>query len=342
MKRKIAMMALWLFNIAFVATAGIPVTENSFIERKKTIIKAFDVKPNETLAIDNRLGDVKVQLWDQPSIRIEITITANAPTEDKANEAIQSVTIEEKRSANQIALQTIIGSRGRRDSWSNRKGENSLRIDYSVQMPKQNPLQLKNAFGDTDIARFVAPLTVESSYGAFRAEDLASLTNNIIIMYGKAAIGQMGNGKLESKYSKVNLEKVNSLQLINKFGSLDIGEVGSLIADIDYSGAKIGSLTENGTVKLSYSDNFSISNSTADKLDIQANYSSVVIPAQHPAKFDVSVTYGNFQYPQKTAVSIISVPGDNKTKRYGGNTGNDAPASTIRVISKYGNVKLKD
>lgn len=340
MKRKITIATLWLFSVATVSVAGSDTPEAHFIERKKTIIKAFDVKPNDALSIDNRYGDVKVQLWDKQSIRVEITITANAPTEERASETLNSVKIEEKRGSGGISIQTVIASGN--TNWGNRKGENSLRIDYHIQMPKQNPLQLKNSFGDTDIAHFLAPLTVESKYGSFRAQDLASMANNIVILYGNAAIGHMGTGKLESKYSKVNLEKVKSLELINKFGSLDIGEVGSLKADIDYSGAKIGTITENGSVKLSYSNGFSINSSTADNLDIQAAYSSVVIPAQKPAKIDVSVTYGNFQYPQKAAISVTNVSGSSKTKQYEGSIGTDNPASTIKVVSKYGNVKLKD
>lgn len=342
MKTRKAIAILLLYNYTVAAVAGPGMPDGGFIERKKTIVKAFDVRPNEMLSIDNRHGDVKVLLWDKSAIRLDITITANAPSESRAEETLNAVSIEERRSHNNITVQTVIASGGQNSGWGNRKGENSLRIDYVVQMPRQNPLNLKNSFGNTDIARFSAPLTVETRYGNFRAEDLANVTNDIIVAYGNAVIGQMSNGKLESKYSKVNLEKVKTLELVNRFGSLNIGEVGTLTADIDYSGAKIGTLTENGTVRLSYSNEFSINQSTADNINIEAAYSSVVIPVQKPARFDVSVTYGNFQYPSKTAVSFTNKSGTSRTKQYEGKIGTEQPVSTIRVISKYGNVKLKD
>lgn len=343
MKTKKTIATIWLYSIALIAIAGpdddLPGT---FIERKKTIVKVFDVRPNEMLSIDNRYGDVKVLLWDRQAIRIDITVTANAPSEEKVSEAINAVSIEEKKGDGNITVQTVISAGSLKNSWRGKKGENSLRIDYLIQMPKQNPLNLKNAYGDTDIARFIAPLAVETRYGNFRAEDLASMTNDIIVQYGNAVIGQMGMGKLRSNHSEINLEKVKSLELVNKFGSLNIGEAGSLKADIGYCGARIGTLTDNGTFKLSYSNDFSINESTAENIDIHAAYSSVVIPARQPAKFDVSVTYGDFQYPSKTAVSFTNKSGTNKTRQYEGNIGNENPASTIRVISTYGNVKLKD
>ncbi len=343
MKTKTAIATALLYSTALIAAAGpgdnIP---GVFIERKKTIVKVFDVRPNEMLNIDNRYGDVKVLLWEKQAIRIDITITANAPSEQKVSEAINAVDIEEKRGNNNITVQTVLGPGTQRINWRGKKGENSLRIDYLIQMPKQNPLNLKNSYGDTDIARFIAPLAVETRYGNFRAEDLASMANDIIVQYGNAVIGQMGMGKLHSNHSEINLEKVKSLELVNKFGSLNIGEVGSLKADIGYCGARIGTLTDNGTVKVHYSNNFSINESTADNIDIQAAYSEVVIPVRQPAKFDVSVTYGNFQYPTKTAVSFTNKSGTSKTKQYEGNIGSEQPASTIRVISTYGNVKLKD
>ena len=337
MKKAIA--TALLYSVAFIAAAAPP---EAFIERKKTVVKVFDVRPNEMLSIDNRYGDVKVLLWDKQSIRIDITITANAASEQKVSEVIDAVDIEEKRSSNNIIVQTVIGAGPQRNNWRGKKGENSLRIDYLIQMPKQNPLNLKNSYGDTDIARFIAPLAVETRYGNFRAENLANVTNDIIVQYGNAVIGQMMQGKLQSNHSEINLDKVKSLELVNKFGSLNIGEVGSLKADIGYCGVQIGTLTGDGTVKLNYADNFSINESTADNIDIRAAYSSVVIPVRQPARFDVSVTYGNFQYPSKTAVSFTNKSGTRTTRQYEGNIGNAQPASTIRVISTYGNVKLKD
>ncbi len=343
MKTKKTIATVLLYSVALVAVANPQdPPPGIFIERKKTIVKVFDVRPNEMLSIDNRYGDVKVLLWDRQAIRIDITITANASSEQKVSEAINAVNIEEKRGNNNITVQTVISSGTQRFSWGGKKGENSVRIDYLIQMPKQNPLNLKNSYGDTDIARFVAPLVVETRYGNFRAEDLASMANNIVVQYGNAVIGQMVQGKLQSNHSAVNLDKVNSLELINKFGSLNIGEVGSLKADIGYCGAQIGTLTGDGTVRLNYSDNFSINESTANNIDIRASYSSVIIPASQPARFDVSVTYGNFQYPSKTAVSVTNKSGTSKTRQYEGNIGKEEPASMIRVISTYGNVKLKD
>ena len=340
MEKKKAIATVLLYSLAFLAVAAPP---DFFIERKKNIVKTFEVRPNDALGIDNRYGNIKVVLWDKPQIRIEISITANASSEEKAEEALNAVNIEEKRGGDNLSIRTVIRENAQKNSWRGKKGENSLRIDYLIRMPTQNPLNIRNSYGDTDIARFTAPLALKTSYGNFRAENLAGKTNEIVIQYGNAAIGQMKQGKLQSNHSEINLKKVNSLELVNKFGSLNIGEVGSLIADIGYCGVRIGTLTNEGTIKLDYTNNFSINESTADNINIRAAYSSVVIPVRQPTRFEVSVSYGNFQYPSKAVVSFTSKSGTNTTRQYEGNIGDDShPASTLRIISTYGNIKLKD
>ena len=337
MKMKIVIATFLLFNVAIAALGGNPVEVLNFIERKKTIVKLYDVNAKETLHIDNRYGDVQVVLWDKSSIRIDITITANASSESRVNDILNSVKINDKVGDNQISVKTTISSPGNRVQWAG----NSLRIDYLIQMPERTPLNLKNSFGDTDIVRFLAPLTVETEYGTFRARDLENKTNTIMVRFGNAQIGQMQEGRVDSRYSEVKLDKVHVLELVNKFGSLNIGEVASLNADIGYSGTKIGSLKERGIVKLQFSDAFSIGELTAENVDIDASYSSIVLPAKTSSKFDVKVTYGNFQYPPKTPMVFIKQPSGNTTKEYEGVIGHEDPKSVIKVNSRFGNVKLK-
>ncbi len=342
---------LILYSLALVQLyAGYtPVTGeiNSFVEKKKTIVKVFEVGPHTQLNIDNQFGDVKINLWNKREIRVDIVISANASNEAKALEYLNNVTIEEKKETNGVHLTTAISRRPSGATfWGNRQEDNSLRIDYQVSMPSSNPLHVKNKFGNTDIPLFSAPLTVEALHGNFNARDLENIHNTITVMYGDAAIGKMGGGKVDAKYSKLDLSQVKSLILSNKFGKLTIGEVESLNADIDYSGAKVGTLTGSGTVKLSYSNGFTLNECTADNISIQADYSSVVLPAD-ASRFDVTVTYGSFQYPPKSQVSFTNYPDKNinpgKTRQYEGVvSGSGNKISNIKVVSKYSSVRLKE
>jgi hypothetical protein len=325
------------------------------VEKKKTIIKLFDVSSNDNLVIDNQFGQVSVALWDKNEIRVQITIVANSDSDERVQKFIDAVSIEEKRTGNQILVRTNF-SQNTVTNWSLGKwkdgGErNYVRINYEVSMPKQNPLTVRNKFGNTLIPAFHAPLTVYTRYGNFSADDLTGRQNDIDVAYGKADIRSIDQGKLDIAYASLELTKANVLTLVNKFGKMTIGDVGKLNADINYSGAKIGTLRESGKIKLDFSGGFRIEQlpKTADNVDIQAAYSSVAIPManNNDCDFDVTVSYGNFSYGSGSAMHFTSQPNDNDnqrgprlTKQYIGKVGSGS-GTKVRVVAKFGNVNFR-
>lgn len=325
--------------------------QTTLAEKRKTLVKVYTVDARDQLSVDNQYGQVKINLWDRKEIRVDIAITANAPSDQRATDYLNAVTISEKREGSLITLRTVIdrsqfGS-SNWNSWRGKPGEkNSIQIDYVVNMPKFNPLIVKNIFGNTDIASFQAPLTVESRYGNFSAADLGNASNTIEVAYGNARIGKMDGGKMEVRYSDFNLEQARTLLLVNKFGKLTIGEVGTLEADIDYSGATIGRVNESCKINLSYSGNFQVEqlSRSAENVTIRAAYSSVVLPAES-SQFDVTVTHGDFRLPANLKVHFTSQPDKTdsfrSTKQYSGTVGTGA-GTIIKVISTFGDVRLKE
>ena len=327
----------------------------SYVEKKKTIIKVFDVDPNDALTVDNQFGQVSVAIWDKSEIRVQITISANSDSDERAQQFMNAVDIDEKRTGNQIVIRTNFNQNAASNwslgNWKNGKDRNNVRIDYAVSMPRQNALNVRNRFGNTSIPAFYAPLTVHNRYGNFDANDLSKQQNDIDVAYGQANIRTLDEGKLDIAYGNLDLNRANVLTLVNKFGKMRIGEVGRLVANIDYSGASIGTIRESGRIRLNFSGGFKIEQppKTGD-LDIQSSYSSVAIPMNSSADsdFDVTVTYGNFNYTSGPAFRFKTNPddtGDNNrgvrmTKQYVGKIGNGT-GTKIRVVSKFGNVSFR-
>ena len=321
------------------------------VEKRKTVVKVYTVDVRDQLSVDNQYGQVKINLWDRKEIRVDVAITANAPSDQRATDYLNAVTISEKREGSVIMLRTLIdrsqfGSNNW-NSWRGKAGEkNSIQIDYVVNMPKFNALIVKNTFGNTDIASFQAPLTVQSRYGNFSADDLGNASNTIEVAYGNAKIGKMDGGKMEVRYSDFILDQARTLLLTNKFGKLTIGEVGTLNADIDYSGATIGRVNESCKVNLSYSGNFQIEQllRSAENVTIKAAYSTVTLPAES-SQFDVTVTHGDFSLPTNLKVHFTSQPDKTDsyraTKQYSGTVGSGT-GTLIKVVSTFGDVRLKE
>jgi hypothetical protein len=326
----------------------------SAIEKKKTIIKLFDVDASDNLVVDNQFGQVSIGLWDKKEIRIQITILANSDSDERVQKFLDAVTIEEKRTDNQILVKTNFNqsnlSNWSLGKWKDGGDRNYVKINYDVMMPKQNALTVRNKFGNTSIPAFQAQLTVHNRYGNFNADELSGRLNDIDVAYGKANIGNIDHGKLSIAYGSLELSKANVLFLTNKFGKMSIGDVGKLDADINYSGAKIGTLRESGKIKLDFSGGFRIEQlpKTADNVDIQASYSSVALPmdSNNDCDFDVTVSYGNFNYGSGSEMHFKSQPSDDNhrgpklTKQYVGKVGTGS-GTKVRVVSKFGNVNFQ-
>ncbi|UFH55336.1 hypothetical protein [Spirosoma sp. KNUC1025] len=351
---KVLLYSVLLCLCPLLTRAEDPVAPSA-IEKKKTIIKLFDVDSKDNLVIENQFGQVNVGLWDKKEIRIQITILANSDSDERVQKYLDAVTIEERRTGDQIMVKTNF-SQNSISNWSFGKwkdgGErNYVKINYEVMMPRQNALTVRNKFGNTSIPSFQAPLVVHNRYGNFNADDLTGRQNDIDVAYGKAYIGSIDQGKLEIAYGNLELSKANVLTLINKFGKMTIGDVGKLDADINYSGAKIGTLRGSGKIKLDFSGGFQIDQlpKTAENVDIQASYSSVALPlsGNSDCDFDVTVSYGNFSYGSGSEMHFKSQPNDNDghrgprlTKQYVGKVG-DGSGTKLRVVAKFGNVNFR-
>lgn len=344
-----------LYSVLLVALPLLSRAEDPWtdmVERRKTIIKSYDVSVSDMLTVDNQYGQVSVGLWDKPEIRVEIAVVAGASTEARANEFLNAVEIEDKRSGNQITVKTNFGqsslSNWNFNGWRKSSDRNYVKINYTVTMPRRNALSIRNKFGNTSIPTFHAPLTVHSRYGNFSADDLTNSDTDLNIAYGKADIRALDQAKLEVAYADLELNKVNILTLTNKFGKTRIGDVGKLNADIDYSGAQIGTLRESGKIRLSFSGGFRIEQlpKTADNLNIESSYSSVALPNTGDVDFNVTVSYGNFNYASGPSMHFSLQPDDSNsrgpklTKQYVGKVG-AGTGTKVRVVSRFGNVSFK-
>jgi len=320
------------------------------IEKRRHVVKVYEVTDRDQLMVDNQYGEVKVNLWEKKEIKVEVIITASAPGEPQVSEYLSSIRIGETRMKNLISLRTTIDKNSfSRTGWSNMKwkpGEkNFIQIDYTIYMPKENGLVVKNQFGDTNIPSFEAPLTINSRHGNFNANVLGNAQNVINSQFGQVKIGKMEGGNLECENSDLKVDKVRTLMLNIKSGELSIGDVIDLTTNINYSKAIIGKLRGTGKIRLNYTNNFRMDElpSSEENLNIHAEFSSVTLPAESNS-FNVTVTNGDFSFP--TNVNFSKQPSGesvspNQSRQYQGKVGTGSGAK-ITVFSNFGDVKLKN
>jgi predicted molibdopterin-dependent oxidoreductase YjgC len=84
---------LVVFAIGSVTAHEDELNRSKWIEKQKKVTYSYSLRPSDKININNQFGDVKMKLWQENSIKVDIIITANAPTESRAVEFLRMVEI---------------------------------------------------------------------------------------------------------------------------------------------------------------------------------------------------------------------------------------------------------
>lgn len=184
--------------------------DGPLVEKKKTHNKSYSLSPNEKVTLDNKFGELKIATWDKNEVKVDITITAEAGTDERAQAILDNITIEDGKSGNGVWFKTKIGNDEKRkkdDKWE--KGEKQrFNIDYVVFMPARNPIDASNEFGAMQIDDFSGEAVLESKFGSLTAGKISN-AKKIQVEFGNANIASINNGDLTVKFSKANICNLN-------------------------------------------------------------------------------------------------------------------------------------
>ena len=343
---KIAVTCLICFlSFALVAKE---LTTNS--DRKKTIVLRYDVQSQDQLAINNKFGQVKVELWQRPEIQISIQLRAHSVDQPVVDQFLNAVAIKEQRAGSQITIQTIIEPQeGLLPSMISTSKDSVLssylQVDYTISMPAENSLTLTNLFGDTNIPSFKAPLRVDIQNGNFTAKSLTNSETIVKVAYGNVDIKKMTDGHVDVSYGNLAVKSANSVRLTHTMGKLRLGKANELITTASYSELDIGLVHQSALMTISFSNRFRMDRlaESLTNLDMALAYSSVVLPLDRTSNynFDVRMSSSGFSYPANSSVILHRQSNEpNAVKRYSGVVGKGTGAK-LQVVGNYSSIGFK-
>jgi hypothetical protein len=184
-----------------------------------------------------------------------------------------------------------------------------MSVDYTIQMPAGNALNIDNTFGSIEIPDYAGPVSLINKYG--------SLTT----------------GKL-SKPEKIAVD----------FGSANIKSIGNVDLTFKYSAITIGSLTGNCKLNMSFCSYSKINlDNGLTGLTVNDSYSSVHLdPApSFSATYTISTSYGSFIDKTNIGIKRTDEPskyGADLTRRFEGKSGSGAVKVDIK--SSFGNIMI--
>ena len=337
--------------------------------KEKRVDKTFNVNSSTRLNIDNRFGKVHINTWDQKSIKVEIVVEVEG-NQSSAREVLDRINIDVAESSSEIRLETEISD-------SNNKSKNQrFRIDYTISMPRTNPLDIEHRHGDVYIDNFNGQLELELAHGQIVAEELNG-NSEISLQHGNGGriaaiksgsfeiqhyqrlrIGKLGDVNVEIAHASLDIEQAGNLSMELRHSTLEFETVGDLNLDMQHSKLQAESI-KSLMVNMQHSsiDSESLGGSlVADanhsQLEIgrmAANFKEIQFDGNHSylgfelssgtnATLEIDLDHGRLQYPE-SVISMSHVNIENNSREYKGRIGNGS-GGKIEIDGNFTDINI--
>jgi hypothetical protein len=331
-------------------------------ERKKEFHEEFSADKNTILTVENKYGNVDMKDWENNRVKIDVTVTVSNSNSEKAEKLLSYIDVVISQQGNEITAKTVIDEKFSKSS--NWRDDNDLSIDYTIQMPKDIAVNLNNKYGNIFISELTGKANIILKYGKLKANKISrgdeKPLSEIDLGYSDASIEEsdwlkvnMKYSKLDmtnttaivllSKYSKLYIDDCSSLVIEGKYDNYELGSLSNLVANCSYSGFKIEEIKEKLSLETSYTDcTVEYVPPAFQTIDIQTKYGGYRIGIDDNASYNLDgfAEYAKIQYHEAGNVSRIT---ENTSMKVFGTVGNNPdPSASVKVVSKYGNVRLTD
>jgi hypothetical protein len=186
--------------------SGIPWSEKA--ESTETL--RFDAPTERTLRIDNANGRTRIVGEERDDVEVEVHRVARAESEEGAKRLLEDIQVQSTGQPSSLELEIVTPGR-----W-NRRG----RADLEVRVPRQLTVEVSASNGRVGVYGIRAPVSVRSSNGKVRLEDLigdADVTATNAVVSCRCLRGRLtarssnGNIKLEEHRGSVDASTSNGL-----------------------------------------------------------------------------------------------------------------------------------
>lgn len=347
-------------------------------EHTKIIKKEFDISSDGKVSISNRHGEVNINTWEKEQVKIEITITVDERSEDKAREMFERINVDFSNGKNHVQAKTEIESKSSSWWWgSSENNNNDYTIDYEVYMPKSNSLDLENKYGNAYVASLDNEAMVQIKYGNLRMEEIGgrldltlgygngtvvkSKDADVKVSYGNIRIKNADDVIMESKYSKVYIDHAGDINSTSKYDTYELGDIKdfknqgkydhieivsaeSIRASAKYSDFKVERIIHSADFDLAYG-NVVVESLAKNFTEVQllGRYTQFKIHVQDGAnyKLDAVTKYAGVGYPDKMDVVYEKEKGSSvEVEGYMG--GNKNTVQVIKARLDYGGIKVRE
>jgi len=320
-------------------------------EKTKKYHESWAASGVETLNISNKFGEIRFKNEGGTEITIDVVVTVEASSENKANELLDKIDVDFSKSGNTVKAVTSI-----ENNFNSNRG---FSIDYVINVPSDKNLVVANKYGNTVVNKLNANGDFNIQYGNINANELVAPANgkmDVRLAYGKGNIETAGNIKidisysnislgtindlhLESKYSTVEFDKARIVNIQSKYDKFNFGRVKSVTANTKYSNLKIDYLAANLKIETGYGG-IRVNEIASDfeSISITNSYGQISLGLNNASyTVDANCEYCGISYPQERFKGNRMK--ENNRYELNGKVGTTG-GGTIMIRSRYGEIKL--
>jgi hypothetical protein len=215
-------------------------TINNELVKEKKVSETFNTTHETTLEVSNQYGNISVNTWNKPEVKITVTVTVSGKDEKAVNEKFETTKVIITEKGNKIKAETKIGKTGWRFCFFCTIAPIKVKVNYQINKPEHLNLILHNEYGEVFIDKNSGETKVNIEYGSFKAGALSNTKNQLNFDFSKGIdIDFLNEGKVKTAYSTFNIEQSNALEIIGDFSNITLGDVSALNFKLDYGNLTI-------------------------------------------------------------------------------------------------------
>lgn len=234
----------------------------------KTIQQTLPYSPGYEVNIEGEKAEIIVMTWDKNSVQIILELVAKHPDKKIAERDLTAMKYSIDQHGKMIYFRNYISP-----NIGQPKPESQIKAIYTVHLPEDCPVYVKNIFGNATISNLNNLLRLQSEYGKIFLEDLSG-TLFIQTRFGDIFGERIGgNLQIDARRSDITLREIS--------GSCDIKAT-------------------YGIIKL-------FSDESLLKLNIEAEKSDVYFFDPHPTAYGYALTahYGSITVPTDLKMNYL-------------------------------------
>ena len=211
--------------------------------------RTIPLPSGQSLRIEHKLGDITVRTHASRDIHVSAAIHVSASSQQDAETFANQIQIHIESSPSGVLIRTDYPEQN--DSWWGHNHPSSS-VEYTIDMPADAPLTIRNKFGKVSVAGLKAATDVDAENGSISVHDGRGMQMLRATFGAIELIGNEGDADLGVTNGNVTVSDVRgALTLRDKFGAVSVANI-----------ERTATITNgNGSVRLHHAAGATVTNS---------------------------------------------------------------------------------